>query len=108
MHFTNDELTILGISELSFGDDFKKRHTRTIVVDQGLAVLNNSLCSVLLHLNSLNQDVVLLITIVIEEESTINHDWVMFLCNLISLGKIWINIVFSVELYEGWDTTAKS
>ena len=37
------------------------------------------------HLDPIDEDVVLLVFVVVVEESAIKHDWVMFLRNLIRL-----------------------
>ena len=58
-------------------------------------------------MNSLNKNVVLLVTIVVVEQSTVHHDRVVFLRDLVTLGQIWVDIVFPVELNERWNAAAE-
>ena len=60
------------------------------------------------HLNSLDQDIVLLIFVVVVEESTVKHDRVVFLCNLVGLRKITERIVPPIELNLGKNATSES
>ena len=61
--------------------------------------------SYLLHLDSLDQNVVLLVFVVVVEESTVKHDRVVLLSNLVSLGQVAVGVVLPVEL-DLWEDTA--
>ena len=50
---------------------------------------------------------VLLVTIVVVEQSTVHHDWVVFLRDLVTLGQIRVDIVFPVKLNECWNAAAE-
>ena len=52
----------------------------------------------LFHLNALNEDVVLLVLVVIVEQSSVKHDWVELLRNLVCLRKVTECPMLSVEL----------
>ena len=58
-------------------------------------------------MNSLNENVVLLVTIVVVEQSTVHHDRVVFLRDLVTLGQIRVDIVFPVKLNECWNAAAE-
>ena len=60
------------------------------------------------HLDPINEDVVLLVFVVVVEESAIKHDWVMFLRNLVRLWKIAVRIVLPIKFNLRKDATAKS
>ena len=49
-------------------------------------------------MDTLDKEVILLVAVVIVEQSSINHDWVVLLSNLVALGKIWVDIVLSIKL----------
>ena len=50
------------------------------------------------HLDPIDEDVVLLVFVVVVEESAIKHDWVVFLRNLVGLRKITVRIVLPIKL----------
>ena len=62
----------------------------------------------MLHLNALDQDMVLILLVIVEEETTVKHDRVVFLSDLVGLGKVSVHIVFPVELDLGEDAPAES
>jgi len=62
----------------------------------------------LFHLNSLNEDVILFVLVVVEEQTTVKHDGVMLLGDLISLGQVTVDVVLAIKFDLGQDTTAKS
>lgn len=51
---------------------------------------------------------IFLVTVVVVEQSSVHHDWVVFLSDLVTLGKIRVDIVFPVKLNERRDTASKS
>ena len=63
----------------SLGILFAVSYQKIICVNCGKRV------TYMLHFDSFDQDVVLLVLIVVIEESAIKHDWVMFLRDLIRL-----------------------
>ena len=62
----------------------------------------------LLHLDTLDQDMVLILLVVVEEEAAVEHDWVVLLRDLVGLGKVSVEIVLSVELDLGKDASTES
>ena len=95
------------MSGLGFSDDFQEWHTCPVVVDQDLVALIHGLCSVLLHLDPLNQNMGLVVLIVIEEESAILHYGVVLLGDLVGLWQVCIDIMLSVKFDLWEDATSK-
>lgn len=93
---------------LRLSSDLKKRHTRTVVVDVDLVVFVDRLGCVLLHLNPLDEDMVLVFLEVVEEEATVHHDGLVLLRDLVCLGHVSVHIVLPVELDLRQDATTKS
>mmetsp|Transcript_7539 Transcript_7539/g.10692 ORF Transcript_7539/g.10692 Transcript_7539/m.10692 type:complete len:203 (-) Transcript_7539:529-1137(-) len=85
LELTHDQFRVVGMSGLGSSDDLKERHTSAVIVNQDFITLINALRRVLLHLNSLDQNVVLIFFVVIEEEATIEHDRVVLLGDLVGL-----------------------
>jgi hypothetical protein len=56
-------------------------------------------------LNTLNVNVVLLITVVEVKQPSVLHDGMVLLRDLVTLGKVWVDIVFPVKLDEGRNAT---
>ena len=52
----------------------------------------------LLHLHALDQDVVLVVLVVVVEKPAVQHDWVVFLGDLVGLREITESIVLAIEL----------
>ena len=52
----------------------------------------------LLHLDALDEDVVLLVLVVVVEESSVQHDWVVLLRNLVRLRQVAVRPMLPVEL----------
>jgi len=50
---------------------------------------------------------VLVLLVVVEEETTIEHDWVVLLRDLVRLGQVCVDIVLAIEFDLGQDTTTK-
>ena len=61
----------------------------------------------MLHLDSVDKDVVFIVFVVIVEESTVKHDWVVLLRNLVRLWQVAVRIVLSVEFDLREDTAAE-
>jgi len=76
------------MSWLGSCNDLEDWLTSAIIVNVNLVILINGLRRVLFHLNSLNQDMVLIFFIVVEEEATIAHDWLMLLRDLVRLWQV--------------------
>lgn len=107
LQLPDDKLSIVGVSRLCCGDNLEKGHASSIVVDEDLVALVNALGSVLLHLDALHKDMALVLPVVIEEETTILHDWVMLLRDLVGLGQVSIDVVLPVELDFGKDSSTE-
>ena len=107
MKFTYDQLGIVRVSCLSCGNDLEEGYTCTIVVNQHLAFPDETLGSLLLHLDAFDQDMVLILLVVIEEKAAVKHDWVVLLSDLISLWEVSVHIVFPVELDLGKDASSE-
>jgi len=107
LEFANDQLGIVRVSRLGCGDDFEEGHTCTIVVNHHLVALNEALCRFLLHLDTLNQDMVLILLVIVEKEAAIEHDRVVLLCDLVRLREVCVHIVLPVELDLGKDASSK-
>ena len=60
------------------------------------------------HLDPFDQDVIFLVIVIVVEESSIEHDWIVFLRNLVRLWKITVRIVFPIEFDLRENTTSKS
>ena len=93
---------------LRFSHYLEKRHARSIVVDEYFATLVDALRSVLFHLDALNQNVALLVLVVVELQSPVQHDWIVLLCDLVSLRQVRIRVVLTVEFDFRQNTATKS
>ena len=107
LQLPDDKLRIVRVSRLCCGDNLEKGHTGAIVVNEDLVALVNALGGVLLHLDALHEDMALVLSVVIEEETSILHDWVMLLRDLVGLGQVSIDVVLSVELDLGKDSSTE-
>ena len=50
----------------------------------------------------------LLVLVVVEEETAVEHDWVVLLSDLVCRWQVSIDVVLSVEFNHGKDATSKS
>jgi hypothetical protein len=96
------------MGELGLSDDFKQWHAGSVVVNKSFVAFIDSFGSILLHLDAINQDVVLLITIVKEKKTAIFHNWVVFLSDLVGLRQIGIAVVLSIEFYQRQNATTET
>lgn len=108
LHFTHDELGVDRVRVFALSHDLKEGHSSAIVVNQGSLAFVASLGSILFHLDSLNEDVILFVLVVVEEETTVEHNGVMLLGDLVSLGQVTVDVVLAIKFDLGQDTTAKS
>ena len=95
------------MSLLSFSHYLKERYSSSVVINKNFSTLIDAFCSVLLHLYALNQNGTLFFFVIIELQSAIEHDWVVFLSYLVRLWQVCIRIVFSVKLDLRQDTSTK-
>ena len=87
LHLLNYKFAVFRMSELGLSTDLEQRHTGSVVVNHEATVLADlGGGSILLHLHTLDQDVRLGILVVVVEKAAINHNWVVLLSDLISLG----------------------
>ena len=102
-----DQLGVVRVSMLVSGDDLKKRHAGSVIINQHFVSLIDALGCVLLHLDALDENVVLVLLVVVEEETAVEHDRVVLLSDLVSLGKVSVHIVLSVKLDLGQDAATE-
>lgn len=62
----------------------------------------------LLHLNTVDEDVGLLIFVVKEEKAAIFHDRVVFLGDLVSLGQVGVDVVFAIKFNQWQDSASET
>lgn len=68
LNFTHNKFTVLRVSPLSFCDNFKHRHATAVIVESPPAVRSlNGFSRILLHLHTLNQNVIHLVATVKKE-----------------------------------------
>ena len=108
MKLSHDQFSIVRVSGLRLRDNLQQRHARSVVVDEHFVAFDEGFGGFLLHLDALNQDMVLVLLVVVEEEAAVEHDWVVLLRDLIGLGKVSVDIVLSVEFDLGQDASAES
>ena len=83
---------------MSISHNLKQRHARPVVINQCLPVFDGRLGCVLLHLNPLDSHSTLFILGIVKVEVAILHDWVVFLCDLVTLWQVRVDVVFPIEL----------
>ena len=107
LELADDQLGVVRVSGLLVGDNLEKGHASSVVVNQHFVALVDGLGCVLLHLDAFNEDVVLVLLVVVEEETAVEHDGVVLLSDLVRLRKVSVHIVLSVELDLGQDAATE-
>lgn len=108
LELSHDQFSIVRVSGLRLRQNLQQRHACSVVVDEHFVALDVSFGGFLLHLDALNQDMVLVLLVVVEEEAAVEHDWVVLLRDLVGLRKVSVDIVLPVELDLGQDASAES
>ena len=108
LQLTNDQLGIVRVSWLGSGNNLKEGHAGAVVVNEHLIALIDALCRVLFHLDALHQDVILILFEVIEEETAVQHDWVVLLSDLVCLRQVCVHVMLTVELDLWQNATTES
>ena len=101
LKLSHNQLHVVRVSGLGRRDDLEQGHACAVVVNEHFVSLDVRFRSLLLHLDSLDQDVVLVLLVIVEEEAAVKHDWVVLLRDLIGLWKGSVHIVLPVELDLG-------
>ena len=101
------QLGVVWVSFLGSRDDFKQGHASSIVVDQHFVTFVDALGGVLLHLNALNENMVLILSVVVEEEAAIEHDRVVLLSDLVRLWQVSVDVMLAVEFDSGQDAATQ-
>ena len=85
-------------AHIRFTDNFDQRHTASVIINNGAVfpLIMNQFTRILFHVDLMNTDA-LLHTIHFYVHMTISADWQIKLRNLVSLRKIRIKIILSVE-----------
>lgn len=108
LELSHDQFSIVRVSGLRLRQNLQQRHACSVVVDEHFVALDVSFGGFLLHLDALNQDMVLVLLVVVEEETAVEHDWVVLLRDLVGLRKVSVDIVLPVELDLGQDASTES
>ena len=108
MELSYDQFSVVRVSGLWLRQNLQQRHTSSVVVDEHFVAFDVGFGGFLLHLDTLDQDMVLVLLVVVEEEAAVEHDWVVLLRDLVGLGKVSVDIVLPVELDLGKDASTES